>query len=285
MTGRRCGCTSTATQVATTAHTGTITTLDESAADRRRQHLRPVLHRADRRGPRLQRRADGRADPDGHDHADGRRPRHPPPTAPGTLTATVVSGSEIDLAWGAATDNVGVTGYLVERCQGAGCSTFAQIATPDRHHLQRHRPHARPPATATACAPSTPPATSSPYSTPSRPPRSADTTPPTPPARLRRDVRSSASRDRPRLDGGDRQRRRHRLPGRALPGRRLHHLRPDRDRRPARPTTTRAVTAVDQLQLPRPRHRRRRQPQPLLQHRQRHHARRADTQPPTRRAR
>jgi chitodextrinase len=31
--------------------------------------------------------------------------------------------------WTAATDNVGVTGYLVERCQGAGCVNFAQIAT------------------------------------------------------------------------------------------------------------------------------------------------------------
>ena len=53
-----------------------------------------------------------------------------PPTQPGTLTATAVSGSEVDLSWGASTDNVGVTGYLVERCQGAGCSNFAQIATP-----------------------------------------------------------------------------------------------------------------------------------------------------------
>ena len=38
--------------------------------------------------------------------------------------------AQINLAWTASTDNVGVTGYLVERCQGAGCSTFAQIATP-----------------------------------------------------------------------------------------------------------------------------------------------------------
>ena len=52
-----------------------------------------------------------------------------PPTQPGTLTATAVSGSEVDLSWGASTDNVGVTGYQVERCQGAGCSNFAQIAT------------------------------------------------------------------------------------------------------------------------------------------------------------
>ena len=52
-----------------------------------------------------------------------------PPTAPGNLTATV-SGSQINLSWTASTDNVGVTGYRVERCQGASCTTFAQIATP-----------------------------------------------------------------------------------------------------------------------------------------------------------
>src|SRR5262249_2201823 len=53
-----------------------------------------------------------------------------PPTAPGTLTANATSGSQINLSWGAATDNVAVTGYQVERCQGAGCSNFPQIATP-----------------------------------------------------------------------------------------------------------------------------------------------------------
>ena len=52
-----------------------------------------------------------------------------PPTQPGTLTANAVSGSEVDLSWGASTDNVGVTGYQVERCQGSGCTNFAQIAT------------------------------------------------------------------------------------------------------------------------------------------------------------
>jgi fibronectin type III domain protein len=51
------------------------------------------------------------------------------PTAPGTPTAIAVSGRQINLMWTAATDNVGVTGYLVERCQGAGCTTFAQIVT------------------------------------------------------------------------------------------------------------------------------------------------------------
>jgi chitodextrinase len=53
-----------------------------------------------------------------------------PPTAPSNLTATAASSSQINLTWTASTDNVGVTGYRVERCQGAGCSNFAQIATP-----------------------------------------------------------------------------------------------------------------------------------------------------------
>src|SRR5207253_2237020 len=52
-----------------------------------------------------------------------------PPTAPGTPTPTVVSASQIDLTWPAATDNVGVTGYFIERCAGAGCSTCAQVGT------------------------------------------------------------------------------------------------------------------------------------------------------------
>jgi hypothetical protein len=52
------------------------------------------------------------------------------PSAPGTLTATTVSTGEIDLAWGASASSAGVSGYQVERCQGAGCSNFAQIAAP-----------------------------------------------------------------------------------------------------------------------------------------------------------
>ncbi len=57
-------------------------------------------------------------------------PDQTPPTAPASLTAAVVSTGEIDLSPPASTDNVGVTGYQVERCQGASCATFAQIATP-----------------------------------------------------------------------------------------------------------------------------------------------------------
>jgi fibronectin type 3 domain-containing protein len=53
-----------------------------------------------------------------------------PPTVPGNLVATVVSPAQINLSWAASTDNVGVTGYKVERCSGAGCSNFSQIGTP-----------------------------------------------------------------------------------------------------------------------------------------------------------
>ncbi|HXK18839.1 MAG TPA: LamG-like jellyroll fold domain-containing protein, partial [Polyangiaceae bacterium] len=52
------------------------------------------------------------------------------PSAPGTLTATASGSTQVNLAWGAASDNVGVTGYRVERCAGSGCASFAQIATP-----------------------------------------------------------------------------------------------------------------------------------------------------------
>src|SRR5258706_567043 len=52
------------------------------------------------------------------------------PTVPGNLTASATSASQINLAWSASTDNVGVTRYQVDRCQGAGCTTFAQVAAP-----------------------------------------------------------------------------------------------------------------------------------------------------------
>ena len=49
---------------------------------------------------------------------------------PGSLTGTVLSGTQITLSWPASTDNVGVTGYELERCQGVGCTAFVRIATP-----------------------------------------------------------------------------------------------------------------------------------------------------------
>lgn len=42
-------------------------------------------------------------------------PDNVPPTAPTGLTASVVSPTQVDLAWNASTDNVGVTGYKIYR--------------------------------------------------------------------------------------------------------------------------------------------------------------------------
>ena len=52
-----------------------------------------------------------------------------PPGAPTNLTATTASSTEIDLTWVASMGGGVVTGYDVERCQGAGCSTFAPLPT------------------------------------------------------------------------------------------------------------------------------------------------------------
>ena len=52
-----------------------------------------------------------------------------PPTAPQSLAATANGNTGINLSWAASTDNVGVTGYRIERCQGTSCTNFVQIAT------------------------------------------------------------------------------------------------------------------------------------------------------------
>jgi chitodextrinase len=52
-----------------------------------------------------------------------------PPTAPANLSAAASSATQIDLAWNASTDNVGVKDYQVERCTGAGCTNFAFAGT------------------------------------------------------------------------------------------------------------------------------------------------------------
>src|SRR5271168_2979316 len=51
------------------------------------------------------------------------------PTTPTNLAAAAASATQISLAWSPSTDSVAVTGYDVERCQGANCTNFAQIAT------------------------------------------------------------------------------------------------------------------------------------------------------------
>jgi hypothetical protein len=51
------------------------------------------------------------------------------PTPPTNLAATAAGGTQINLSWTASTDNVAVTAYFVERCQGSGCASFTQIAS------------------------------------------------------------------------------------------------------------------------------------------------------------
>ena len=50
-----------------------------------------------------------------------------PPAAPTNLAATAASSSQINLTW---TDSDSTeAGFKIERCTGAGCSDFGQIAT------------------------------------------------------------------------------------------------------------------------------------------------------------
>jgi glucose/arabinose dehydrogenase len=53
-----------------------------------------------------------------------------PPSAPSNLVASPLGFSQASLSWTASTDDSIVSNYLVERCQGAGCSNFAQVSTP-----------------------------------------------------------------------------------------------------------------------------------------------------------
>jgi len=54
-----------------------------------------------------------------------------PPSTPGSLTATTVSSSQINLSWMASTDTggSGLAGYRVYRCQSSGCTNFTNNAT------------------------------------------------------------------------------------------------------------------------------------------------------------
>ncbi len=52
------------------------------------------------------------------------------PSAPSGLSATPHGASRIDLSWSAASDNAGISGYHIERCVGASCSGFVEIAAP-----------------------------------------------------------------------------------------------------------------------------------------------------------
>jgi hypothetical protein len=58
-----------------------------------------------------------------------RAPDFSAPTTPGGLTAWAASSTQINLSWTVSADNVGVTGYRIERCQGPGCTSFALVTT------------------------------------------------------------------------------------------------------------------------------------------------------------
>ena len=141
-----------------------------------------------------------------------------PPTQPTGLTANAISGGEVDLSWTGSTDNVGVTNYLVERCLTSSC-TFAQIGTTGNgttHHLQGHHRRRR-------------------HRLQLPRPRHRRRRQPQPLLQHRHrhhpgaghaaaDAADRADRERdlgrrgrPVLDRLDRQRRRHQLPGRTLP--------------------------------------------------------------------
>jgi hypothetical protein len=51
------------------------------------------------------------------------------PTTPANFQALAASATQINLSWAASTDNVAVTSYKVQSCQGAGCTGFAPLAT------------------------------------------------------------------------------------------------------------------------------------------------------------
>lgn len=53
-----------------------------------------------------------------------------PPSTPTDLAGIAVSTTQIDLSWAASTD-ASLVGYKLERCEGAVCSDFAQVAAPN----------------------------------------------------------------------------------------------------------------------------------------------------------
>ena len=187
------------------------------------------------------------------------------PSAPTGLTATAISTTQIDLSWTASTDNVGVTGYRVERCQGASCTTWAQVADTDGDHVQQHGAGGEhhlplPGARRRRC----------------REPGCLLLHRGQGDARPRHDgadgpdvAHGHADQhdpDRPRLDRLDRRGRGHRLPGGALPGGGLHRLRPggDTDRHLLQ---RHRPDALDDLPVPGAGNRCGRQPQRLLRDR------------------
>ena len=161
------------TQVASTAAHRRDRDLHQPAADRRRQPLRPVLRRADRQRPRLQRRADRRPDPDRPGHPDRRQRRagHDAAVAAGDADRDRASRAARSICPGAPPPTTSASPATTSSAARAPAArNFTQIAhRRHRHDLQGHDASAPPRATATGSAPPTPPATSAPTPTPPPP--------------------------------------------------------------------------------------------------------------------
>ncbi len=141
-----------------------------------------------------------------HDAGDFERERHSPAT-------------QINLSWGASTDNVGVTGYQIERCQGAGCSNFTALTTVTTTTYSNTGLTKRPSYSYRVRA------TDAAGNSQRLFERCLRRLLPTRRRRARRRVDGDGGyehADQPELDRIDRQRGRHRLSDRALPGRGLH---------------------------------------------------------------
>ena len=205
-------------------------------------------------------------------------PSHPQATrrrraAPGTLAATP-SGTQVALSWIAATDNVGVTGYRIERCQGVGCSSFAQIGTTSGATTYTNT------GLASGASYSSPRPCDGRRDAPRAVSNSATPRRQRPSTRRRRahrhaDRDAERHADRLELDRRDRQRRRHRLPHRAVPGCWLQQLRPDRHDDRGHHVHQHRAGKRCQILVPRPRDGRRDAARTVLQHRQRIHRERA----------
>ncbi len=62
------------------------------------------------------------------------------PSDPTNIATSTVSASQIKVSWSASTDNVGVTGYRLERCTGVELHQLLADRDPERHVLFQHRP-------------------------------------------------------------------------------------------------------------------------------------------------
>ena len=178
--------------------------------------------------------------------------------------------TQINLTWPAATDAVGVTGYRVERCAGAGCSNFAQVGTPTTTSFNNTGLTAstsysfRVRATDAAGNLGTDIRHGQRHDFGGRRHHAADC------ARHAGADGGLEYLDQPHLAGRHRCRRGHRLPGRALHRRQLQQLRPGRNADDDEFQQHRS-DGQHRLQISGPRHRRGGQPWSLLNDGERHH--------------